>query len=333
MMNTRITMRSPANFSTEDAEYAAFVLGSSAIPYKYERVGHNEPFHTAISVRTGLETSVVQVRTRGRLRVRTAMPENSFAIALSRRGTLPHLVENEQVAVGEDFGVIQSASAEAEALTPHQYEVFFLRADQEAATGELERLLDRPVTSRLKFEPRLSVTSSAGKEIARGVLHLYSELQEARCLGASQYLHIREIERRLLALLLENQKHNYTRILNRRTAINPGQVRHAMEFIEANAQSCPTLGEISHAAGTNARTLQFSFRQKVGCSPMQYLKEYRLAQARAEFEKSDGSETVTEIAARWGFFHFGRFAINYGETFGERPSETLGRRKRVVRVA
>src|SRR5215471_7544030 len=95
MMNTRITMRSPANFSTEDAEYAAFVLGSSAIPYKYERVGHNEPFHTAISVRTGLETSVVQVRTRGRLRVRTAMPENSFAIALSRRGTLPHLVENE----------------------------------------------------------------------------------------------------------------------------------------------------------------------------------------------------------------------------------------------
>ncbi len=33
--------------------------------------------------------------------------------------------------------------------------------------------------------------------------------------------------------------------------------------------------------------------------------------------------TVTEIAADFGFWSFGRFAVNYRELFGEAPSATL----------
>ncbi|MFD2500918.1 hypothetical protein ACFSTI_21320 [Rhizorhabdus histidinilytica] len=32
---------------------------------------------------------------------------------------------------------------------------------------------------------------------------------------------------------------------------------------------------------------------------------------------------MTEIACRWGFYQFGRFAAQYRRLFGELPSETL----------
>jgi AraC-like DNA-binding protein len=34
-------------------------------------------------------------------------------------------------------------------------------------------------------------------------------------------------------------------------------------------------------------------------------------------------ESVATIAARWGFTHLGRFAIDYRRRFGSYPSQTL----------
>jgi AraC-like DNA-binding protein len=36
-----------------------------------------------------------------------------------------------------------------------------------------------------------------------------------------------------------------------------------------------------------------------------------------------GEVTVAEVAAKWGFWHLGRFASTYRATFGELPSQSL----------
>jgi transcriptional regulator GlxA family with amidase domain len=51
-----------------------------------------------------------------------------------------------------------------------------------------------------------------------------------------------------------------------------------------------------------------------------------MQQARRAISSAMHAETtVTEIASRYGFWHFGRFAGYYQSLFGETPSVTLHR--------
>jgi transcriptional regulator GlxA family with amidase domain len=68
------------------------------------------------------------------------------------------------------------------------------------------------------------------------------------------------------------------------------------------------------------------FRRFAETTPMSYLREVRLRQVHAELLAADpNAVSVTDIATRWQFMHAGRFAIQYRERFGEKPSATLHR--------
>ncbi|MCU1409258.1 MAG: AraC family transcriptional regulator, partial [Microbacteriaceae bacterium] len=57
-----------------------------------------------------------------------------------------------------------------------------------------------------------------------------------------------------------------------------------------------------------------------------YLRDFRLEQVHKELLAAEpGAVTVTEVAARWGFVHLGRFAAAYRQRFAERPSDTINR--------
>ncbi len=332
-MTARIAMASEGTFSTNNVEHAEFVLSNTAVPYHSELVSSREAFSTCISVRAGALTSVSRARTRGRLRVHAAMPNGALALVISRAGVLPHLCGGEEVVVCKSVAFLHSAGEEVDVATPPEQEVYFFRIEQGRITAELEKLLDHATSAPLKFKRMVRLDSSAGAEIASRVIQLYQTIEQMRGADKSRAEEIAALETRLMRLLLESQQHNYTRVLNRRSEIAPFQVRRAIEFIEMNAKKALTLGEIATAAGTNARTLQYSFLKTAGCSPLQYMKRFRMGKARDDLQGSGVEQTVTEIAARWGFFHFGRFALEYGKEFGEKPSETIGKRKKAFSAA
>ncbi len=106
---------------------------------------------------------------------------------------------------------------------------------------------------------------------------------------------------------------------------HPRTLRRAIAFIEDNAHEDLTVAEIAAAANVTARALQHAFRRHRATTPMGYVRLVRLRQAHRELLATDPTTrvTVTEVAARWGFFHPGRFAKYYREVYGCTPYQTL----------
>ena len=103
-------------------------------------------------------------------------------------------------------------------------------------------------------------------------------------------------------------------------------MRRFRRVVEENPDQSLFLPEICKAIGVSDRTLRLCCQEHLGMGPKRYLLLRRLQLARRALrETAAGVATVTEIAGRYGFWHFGRFAGAYRSLFGEMPSATLHR--------
>lgn len=108
------------------------------------------------------------------------------------------------------------------------------------------------------------------------------------------------------------------------TAAAPRVLRRAMAYIDEHAAGDVSLADVAAACHVSVRALQLAFRRHLGTTPSAYLRRMRLEGVRRELRERDAEETtVTEVAARWGFAHPGRFAASYRDAFAELPSRTL----------
>ncbi|CAM5251084.1 HTH araC/xylS-type domain-containing protein OS=Streptomyces aurantiogriseus OX=66870 GN=GCM10010251_52100 PE=4 SV=1 [Streptomyces aurantiogriseus] len=110
-----------------------------------------------------------------------------------------------------------------------------------------------------------------------------------------------------------------------RNDAHPTTLRHALAYIEDHADEPITVADIAAAAHVTVRALQYAFRRHLDTTPLAHLRRVRLSHAHADLLAAtplDGTR-VTDIAARWGFFHPSRFAALYREAYGHPPHRTL----------
>ncbi|WP_377292684.1 helix-turn-helix transcriptional regulator [Rhizobium sp. SG2393] len=101
------------------------------------------------------------------------------------------------------------------------------------------------------------------------------------------------------------------------------QVRRALEYIDANLQRKVSLAEIASAANFGVRSLQASFRKELNKTPSQWILERRLAGAHRDLTRtSEATDSIAEIARRWGFVHLGDFSRRYRLQYGVTPFES-----------
>ncbi|WP_230970873.1 AraC family transcriptional regulator [Nitrogeniibacter aestuarii] len=130
----------------------------------------------------------------------------------------------------------------------------------------------------------------------------------------------------LIRGLIYQQPHNYSDLLF--SPVAPGhsrQLQRAVEFIEETAVDAITVADIAEHAHLSIRALEEGFRKHYDTTPMLYLRNKRLEQARAAIitnALAGSPQKITEIAFRFGFNHMGRFSAYYRERNGETPSET-----------
>lgn len=110
-------------------------------------------------------------------------------------------------------------------------------------------------------------------------------------------------------------------------------VRQAEEYILEQSDRRVRLIDICEQTGVSERTLQYSFQEVLGMSPIHYLNQVRLHQVRRGLSSATPlSTTVSAEACRWGFLHFGEFTKAYKALFGELPSATLSRHRVTAQV-
>lgn len=190
---------------------------------------------------------------------------------------------------------------------------------------QLEALLGDQALRKLEFAPSLDLETAFGRRLRRHVSRVVADFDDAGPEGIDATM-LTMYEQLIVTELLLGQPSNYTDALHRlESRIAPGDVKRAIDFIEAHVELPLTLTDIARASGVPGRTLLEHFKLHCGVSPMRYVRNARLARVREALIRTDGSRSVTEIAMEWGFTHLGRFALEYREQFGESPSETLWR--------
>jgi AraC-like DNA-binding protein len=191
------------------------------------------------------------------------------------------------------------------------------RALQDFLSAQLGAQAERPLT----FSGALDLTTESGAAFRRLVLFLVAEADAGQSpIGAGMLG--RSVESALMSGLLEAHQHDYAALLGRRRAApRPRHMRLAESYIAANLDQPLTIEDIASAAGISPRGLQLAFRQHRGTTPLGFWRDQRLARAHSDLLA--GAGTVTDIALRWGFTHFGRFAESYRTRYGMTPRDTL----------
>jgi transcriptional regulator GlxA family with amidase domain len=109
-----------------------------------------------------------------------------------------------------------------------------------------------------------------------------------------------------------------------RTDSRPILLRRAVDYMDRHADSDIALADIADAIHVTPRAVQYMFRKHLDTTPLAYLRTVRLHRAHQDLLRANRmDDTVTAIAARWGFMHSGRFAVQYREVYGQSPHTTL----------
>lgn len=106
---------------------------------------------------------------------------------------------------------------------------------------------------------------------------------------------------------------------------HPETLRRAIAHMDAHIAEDITVADIAAAAHVTVRAVQLAFRRHLDTTPMAYLRRIRLQAAHEQLcaASPESGQTVTSIAARWGFAHPGRFAAEYRRAYGRAPGVTL----------
>jgi AraC family ethanolamine operon transcriptional activator len=104
----------------------------------------------------------------------------------------------------------------------------------------------------------------------------------------------------------------------------PKYIRDGRMLLKENINATYMIADLVEDLQVSKRTIQHGFKHYLGFTPKEYQQYIRLNGIRDTIlNVKDPHITLSEIAARYNYFHLGHFSTEYKKFFGESPSETL----------
>lgn len=123
---------------------------------------------------------------------------------------------------------------------------------------------------------------------------------------------------------------NHQLNLPRRRIIDP-KIEQAVQFIANNPDWEFSLEDLTRIVHSSERTLYYQMKRFIGMTPYRYYQRCKLLRLRMALLACEGdSPSISWHALEHGLNHLGRLPALYASQFGEKPSETLARRKALL---
>jgi len=208
------------------------------------------------------------------------------------------------------------------------YQQILIRIEQSALERKLAALLGAKPRGLLEFATALGSNQLYIDRLKNLVRFVAGELATSS-VQLPHFL-LQEFEQTLIVAFLQTVPNSNSDLLQQ----GPSQganahVRRVEEYIDAHWQLPLSVEHLADVTGLGVRTIFATFKRNRGYTPLAYLKMVRLRNARSLLQTPLETTTVTNVALTCGFSNLGHFANDYRETFGELPSMTLGRARRL----
>ena len=319
---------------TADVTERSSIASRFTVPHHAELLGGTTRFHSTLHGVRSRNISLLHTETSGSIVISGVVEAPAYLVALSAHGGCAVRTTATVCWLTPEFAVVLSPGQAFQVSTSLRAETLFVRISAEVMQHELQAMLGGArCAAPVQYSASLPMRSEVGNRFLRAALRLcrYFNREDVRPEEVTPELET--LERRLVTILLDGHRHNYSRKLAAVSKTGPWQLRIAEEFIRANAHLPLSLDDVAATAGVSARTLQHTFHQKRGFGPMRFLHDTRLEMARHELLDAPAGASVSQVASRWGFLHFGRFAATYQGKYGEKPSQTLQKSQKVKSAA
>lgn len=198
-----------------------------------------------------------------------------------------------------------------------------VQVSKDALEGSLQQVLGH------ELDPRRPLRFALGQDLATPAMRSWRELVDwvwgsdgqPNALAAHPSM-AAEIQHMLISGLLHAGDHTYTELLHEGIGpAAPRYLRAAVAYMQEHV-TVPdvTVAQVAGAVGIGTHALTLAFREHLQVTPAVYLRRLRLARARRDLQRS--TESVTAVAARWGFTDPNWFSKLYRAEYGETPTAT-----------
>lgn len=105
----------------------------------------------------------------------------------------------------------------------------------------------------------------------------------------------------------------------------PGKLDNLCDMIRQSFSVPLTMSQMEEFSGLSSRSLQYAFRERFGCSPMEWQRRERMMLAREQLIANGPETSITQLAHAMNFSSSAAFATLYKRHFNETPSQTIER--------
>ena len=233
---------------------------------------------------------------------------------------VPHLVTENKAAV-------IAAAKQVRVERPAHSEILYLRVSLADLWNHFEKLTARHHRGSLIFDCTVSVVEGPGAVLKGFMDHLVTIL--AFNDSMMKIPAMRKSLDGLLMTIMLSLPHNKTDLLHEdhSSVVAPAVVYRAEEYMRAHLKKPINIYDLLQVCDCSRSVLFSAFRNTRNYTPMEFLTEQRLHHAREQLLKSKCNASVSSIASNCGFVSHSWFSQIYKKRFGERPSDTLRKRK------